>query len=243
MVVGEGAEVLVSDVAGNSFIAASKLYEGGIKGTWLDDKLYGAVSIYKQNRTDHNVQSSVTNQSVETKGLEAEFRWAVDEHLLLTGAYTKTKVYNLTYLDAGVAFSFFGIEDLKNVTNPALYLGGQPLGLVPIAGRGDSRRAGIPANVLSGTATYAFDNGLAFAASASHVDSVWSGQSQVVRLPAYTLVDLSASYKAGNWLFRGVVKNATDARYYRANFTELFGSTIVLPEKPRSFQATVAYSF
>ncbi|TCS10272.1 TonB-dependent receptor plug domain-containing protein [Caulobacter sp. BK020] len=243
MVVGEGAEVLVADVAGNSFIAASNLYEGGVKGSWLDGKLYGAVSVYKQNRTDHNVQSSVTNQSVETKGLEAEFRWSVNEHLLLTGAYTNTRVYNLSYLDAGTAFSFFGIEDLKNVTNPALYLGGQPLGLVPIFTREASRRAGIPENVISGTATYAFDNGLAFAASASHVESVWSGQSQVVRLPAYTLVDLSASYKKDQWLFRAVVKNATDATYFRANFTELFGSTIVLPEKPRSFQATVAYSF
>ena len=243
MVVGEGAEVLVSDVSGNSFIAASNLSEGGIKGTWLGGKLYGAVSVYKQNRTDHNVQSSVTNQSVETKGMEAEFRWAVDEHLLLTGAYTKTKVYNLSYLDAGTAFSFFGIQDLKNVTNPALYLGGQPLGLVPIFTREAARRAGIPENVISGTATYAFDNGLAVAASASHVQSVWSGQSQVVRLPAYTLVDLSASYKKDRWLFRAVVKNATDATYFRANFTELFGSTVVLPEKPRSFQATVAYSF
>lgn len=243
MVVGQGAEVLVADVAGDAFIAASHLYEGGVKGTWLDGKLYGAVSVYKQDRTDHNVQSSVTNQSVETKGLEAEFRWSVNEHLLLTGAYTKTKVYNLSYIDAGTAFSFFGIEDLKNVTNPALYLGGQPLGLVPVFTREASRRAGIPENVISGTATYAFDNGLALAASASHVDAVWSGQSQVVRLPAYTLVDLSASYKKDNWLFRAVVKNATDATYFRANFTELFGSTIVLPEKPRSFQATIAYSF
>ena len=243
MVVGEGAEVLVSDVSGNSFIAASNLYEGGIKGSWVGGKLYGAVSVYKQDRTDHNVQSSVTNQSVETKGLEAEVRWAVDEHLLLTGAYTNTRVYNLSYLDAGTAFSFFGIQDLKNVTNPALYLGGQPLGLVPVFTREAARRAGIPENVISGTATYAFDNGLAFAASASHVQSVWSGQSQVVRLPAYTLVDLSASYRKDKWLFRAVVKNATDATYFRANFTELFGSTIVLPEKPRSFQATIAYNF
>ena len=230
-------------MTGNSFIAASNLYEGGIKGTWLGGKLYAAVSVYKQDRTDHNVQSSVTNQSVETKGAEAEFRWAVDEHLLLTGAYTNTKVYNLTYLDSGTAFSFFGIADLKNVTNPALYLGGQPLGLVPVFTKEASRRAGIPESVFSGTATYAFDNGLAFSASASHVDSVWSGQSQVVRLPSYTLVDLSASYRKDRWLFRAVVKNATDATYFRANFTELFGSTIVLPEKPRSFQATVAYNF
>jgi iron complex outermembrane receptor protein len=65
----------------------------------------------------------------------------------------------------------------------------------------------------------------------------------VVKLPAYTLVDLGASYTTGPWLLRLVVKNATDAKYFRANFTELFGSTIVLPEKPRSFQVTLQYKF
>ena len=243
IVVGEGAEVYPGDIAGGSFLAASKLYEGGIKGSWLDGRLYSALSVYKQTRTDHNTQNIVTNQSVETQGMEAEFRWAVDEHLLLTGAYTNTRVYNLTAIDSGTTFSFFGIEDLKNVTNPGLYLGGQPIGLVPVFTKEASRRAGIPENVLSGTATYAFSNGIALNASAVHVDSVWSGQSQVVRLPAYTLVDLGASYKTGPWLFRMVVKNATDEKYYRANFTELFGSTIVLPEKPMSVQATVKYSF
>ena len=243
IVVGEGAEVYPGDVAGGSFLAASKMVEGGIKGSWLGGTLYAATSVYKQERTDHNTQNIVTNQSVQTEGMEAEMRWSVNEHLLLTGAYTNTKVYNLTALDSGTTFSFFGIEDLKGVTDPGLYLGGQPIGLVPVFTKEASRRAGIPENDISATATYAFDNGIALNASAVHVDSVFSGQSQVVKLPAYTLVDLGASYKTGNWLFRLVVKNATDAKYFRANFTELFGSTIVLPEKPMSVQATIKYSF
>jgi iron complex outermembrane receptor protein len=243
VIAGQGSEVTAADALAGTFITASRLYEGGIKGTFLDGKLYAAVSVYQQERVDHNIQSSTVNQSVQTKGLEAEFRWSVDSHLLLTGAYTRTKVYNLTFLDAGTTFSFFGIEDLVNVTDPTLFLGGQPGGLVLIPNKDAARRAGIPTNLVSATATYGFDNGLAFSGSIVHVDSVFSGQSQVVKLPAYTLVDLSASYTKDNWLFRAVVKNATNARYFRANFTELFGSTIVLPEKPRSFQATVSYKF
>jgi iron complex outermembrane receptor protein len=242
IIVGQGSEILPDAIA-PGFIAASKLYEGGVKGSWLDNKLYAAVSIYKQKRTDHNVQSITVNQSVETKGLEAETRWSVDRHLLVTAAYTRTKVFNLTALDDGQLFSFFGIEDLINVTDPSLYLGGQPIGNIPITTKSQSRRAGIPTNLYSGTATYAFDNGIALSASVVHVDAVFSGQSQVVKLPAYTLVDLGASYKTGNWLFRAVVKNATNEHYFRANFTELFGSTIVLPEKPRSFQGTISYKF
>ncbi len=218
--------------------------EAGIKGSWLGGSLYAAVSVYEQERTDRNIQSATVNQSVQTKGLEAEFRWSVDRHLLITGAYTNTNVYNLTFIDAGQAFSFFGYEDLAQwLTNPSLIYGGQPGGFIPIPNKEASRRAGIPKNLYAATATYAFDNGIALSASATHVESVFSGQSQAVKLPAYTLVDLSASYETGPWLFRLVVKNATDETYFRANFTELFGSTIVLPEKPRSFQGTVSYKF
>ncbi|MHA6765895.1 TonB-dependent siderophore receptor [Sphingobium ummariense] len=243
VIAGQGAEIYPTDVLAGTYISASKLYEAGMKGSWLDNTLYAAVSVYKQKRTDYNVQSITVNQSVETKGLEAELRWSVDKHLLITGAYTHTNVYNLTALHDGTLFSFFGIDDLVNVTDPTLYLGGQPIGLVPITSRSDSKRAGIPENMFSATATYAFDFGLALSGSVVHVDSVYSGQSQAVKLPAYTTVDLSASYETGPFLFRLVVKNATNEKYFRANFTELFGSTIVLPERPRSFQASAVYKF
>lgn len=242
VVAGQGAEITTADALSGAFISASKLYEGGIKGSFLDNRLYAALSVYKQTRTDRNSQAIVTNQAVETKGIEAEIRWSVDRHFLISANYTKTKVENLTAIGDGVLFSFFGAEDLKGI-NPALFWGGQPIGLVPIPNRNASRRAGIPEDLYSATATYSFDNGLAFAGSITRVPEVFSGQSQVVKLPAYTLVDLSASFKTGPWLFRGVIKNATNASYFRANFTELFGSTIALPERPRSWQATVVYKF
>ncbi len=243
VIAGQGAELYAPDVAAGTFITASKLYEGGVKGSWLDNKLYAAVSVYKQKRTDFNIQSSTVNQSVETKGLEAEMRWSVDRHLLITGAYTHTNVYNLTFLGNGEAFSFFGIEDLINVSDPTLYLGGQPIGNLPITSKNASKRAGIPENMYSATATYSFDFGLALSGSLVHVDSVYSGQSQAVKLPSYTTVDLGASFETGPLLFRLVVKNATNEKYFRANFTELFGSNIVLPERPRSFQASAVYKF
>ena len=244
VIAGQGSEIGAGDIADHAFMTASKMYEGGVKGSFLNETLYAALSVYKQERVDHNIQSATVNQSVETKGIEAEVRWAVDKHLLVTAAYTKTKVVNLSFLDAGSTFSFLGYEDLKAYLNdPSLIYGGQPGALIPIPDRNAARRAGIPENLYSATATYAFDNGIALSGSVTHVDSVYSGQSQVVKLPAYTLVDLGASYDTEHWTFRFVVKNATDAKYFRANFTELFGSTIVLPERPRSFQATLGYKF
>jgi len=243
VVAGQGAEISVGNLAAETWFSGSTLFEYGIKGSFLDDRLYAALSIYDQERIDYNAQSITVNQAVQTEGFEAELRWSVTEDLLLTAAYTKTNVYNLTGITDGSLFSFFGVEDLVNVSDPALYLGGQPIGLVPIADKEDARRAGIPENLFSFTGTYEFDFGLALSGSLVVVDEVFSGQSQVVTLPSYELVDISASYELDDWLFRVVVKNATDAEYYRANFTELFGSTIVLPELPRSFQASVIYNF
>jgi iron complex outermembrane receptor protein len=243
IIAGQGSEIDPVTAIAGTFMTASKLYEGGIKGSWLGGRLYAALAVYSQERVDHNIQSSTVNQSVRTKGIEAEMRWSVDKHLLLTGSYTHLKVYNLTFYDAGATFSFFGVGDLTNVTNPALIFGGQPGGLVPIPDKEASRRQGIPTNTYTATGTYKFDNGIALNASLVHVDSVFSGQSRTVKLPAYTLLDIGASYETGPFLFRVVVKNATDATYYRANFTELFGGTIVLPERPRSFQATIQYKF
>ena len=243
VIAGQGADISFDQVDTKTFLTATELREVGVKGDFLDGRLYAAVSYYEQERTDRNVQSTTVNQDIKTEGLEAEMRWSVTDKFLVTAAYTNTKVINETFLEAGTAFSFFGIEDMVNVTDPSLHLGGQPIGLVIISDEDDAKRAGIPENIYSLTGTYEFDNGLSFSGSLVNVEEVYSGQSQVVELPGYTLVDLSASYALDDWLFRVTVKNATDEEYFRANFTELFGSTIVLPEKPRSVQASIIYKF
>ena len=64
-----------------------------------------------------------------------------------------------------------------------------------------------------------------------------------MRLPSYALVNLGLLYEMKNWAFSVMGKNLTDERYFRANFPNLFGGTIVLPELPRSVQASVAFEF
>ena len=255
VVAGQGAEISPEALAqtdnnsptgegsDQAFLSATELFEVGVKGNFLDDTLYAAISYSEQERTDRNIQSITVNQDIQTKGIEAEMRWAVSDKFLVTAAYTNIEVVNLSILEAGSQFSFLGIDDLVNV-DPTLHLGGQPFGLVALAGTEEAAtRAGIPENIWSVTGTYEFDNGLSVSGSITDVEEVFSGQSQAVQLPGYTLVDLSASWEFDNWLLRATVKNATDEEYFRANFTELFGSTIVLPEPPRSVQASVIYKF
>lgn len=244
IVEGEGAEIEPGAVLGKSFLAQSKLLEAGVKGEFLNKRLYAAVAVYKQQRTDHAPESSLTNQVVKTKGIEGEVRWSVDRHLLVSANYTYIQVVDQSAL-AGGFFNYFGIGDVVNVPQSLayLYLGGSEVGLISPATKKLAERPGIPHNVVSATGTYAFDNGLALNGDVQHVDSTYSGYTQRVKLPAYWLLNLGASYKTGPFLFRAVVKNVNNARYFRAGGQDLFGADIVLPQTPRSLQGSIEFKF
>ena len=241
MIVGQGAEATVGNVADGGVFDDSELLEFGVKGSLLDNSLYYAISVYEQERTDFSAQSIVTNQSTETEGAEVEIRWVVNEQLLLTFGYSKIEVTNLNTQQAGNRFSFIGCDDLPNIPCHLLY--GGTLGGFVANTASDSRRAGMPENILSLTGTYDFGNGWAVNGSVIDVDSVDSGYSGAVELPAYTLVNLGFSYETENWLFSVSGKNLTDEEYFRSNFPNLFGGVIVLPELPRHYNARIQYKF
>jgi iron complex outermembrane receptor protein len=244
LVAGQGAEIGVGQV-GNGAFDTSDLFEYGIKGSFLDDSLYFALSVYEQERTDFSAQAIVTNSTTENEGTEFELSWVVNDNLVVGAGYTNSKVYNLTALELGEQFGFFGIEHLPNVTDASLLYGGSVIGnnLVDSTDKESARKAGIPENIYTLNATYDFQNGYAINASIIRADSTFSDFSQTVTLPAYTLVNAGVFYDAETWTASLSIKNLTDEDYFRANFPDLFGAQIVLPELPRHYQAKFSYKF
>lgn len=246
LIAGQGAEISPDQVLEDGAFDTSELFEYGVKGSFLDDSLYFAISIYEQERTDFNAQAIVTNATTNNEGLEAEIRWVVNDNLVVSAGYTNLEVKNLTAGEEGNQFGFFGAEDLPLITDPSVLYGGSAIGL-NLVGEGTSNvegiKAGIPENIYTATATYDFQNGFAVNGSIVKADETYSSFSQAVTLPGYTLINAGVSYDAENWTASVSVKNLTDERYFRANFPDLFGAQIVLPELPRHFSARVAYKF
>ena len=243
MIAGQGAEISTGAIEDDVYFDTSELLEVGVKGMLMDDRLYVALSGYEMTRTDYNAQAIVTNQASETTGMEFEVRFLATESLSLTGAITQIEVVNLNTQEGEGRFSFMGAEDLTNVSDPSLVYGGQVIGVVETADKDGDHKAGIPEFSYSLSAMYDFQNGIATNVSLFHADSTPSGHSRSVELPAYTLVNAGVSYTAGPWSASIVGKNLTDEEYFRSNFPDLFGSQIVLPELPRHFIASAAYSF
>lgn len=239
VVAGQGSELTASNIAADAFTDTSELQEVGIKGNFLDGRLFMALSHYKQKRTDTNSQSIVTNSTSETKGTEFEFRFLATDQLSFTGAFTHLKVLNLTTKENNGQFSFYGAGDLTGVTDPSLIYGGQYIGTPT----GSNYKQGLPENSYSLSAAYDFKNGFVSTLSYFHADSVYSGHSQAVKLPAYDLFNAGLSYNTKNWGISAMVKNLTNEKYFRSNFPDLFGSQIVLPELPRNYSITATYKF
>jgi len=242
IIAGQGAELKTGSIYSGSIFDKSTLFEYGLKGSFLEDSLYFAIANYKQERTDTKAQSTTLNNVTETSGTEVELRWVVNEDLVITAGYTNVKVLNLTAIEDGSQYGFFGADDMPLV-DPSLIFGGVAGGPNPSSNNPEGRKAGIPENIYSITASYNFQNGFTANASIVDVDSAYSGYSQAVLLPAYTLVNAGVRYQADSWAISFNVKNLTDETYYRSNFPDLFGSSVVLPELPRSVQGTFTYNF
>jgi iron complex outermembrane receptor protein len=245
LILGQGGQIPKATLADGNAVADSKLKEIGIKSQMLENRLYLAIDYFEQERVDYNAQDTVTNNTTEAKGYEFEARWVVNPFVTLTGAYTGLKVYNLGAEDAGTQFSFAGAADVPGV-DPALFLGGVLPSIVLVDGKEASRKAGIPDEMFSLYSMFSFDgvlSGFTGTLGATHVASVWSGFSKTVKLPSYTLVNASVYYENQNWKLGLQGKNLTDEKYFRSNFPDLFGSSVVLPELPRSFLVSASYKF
>ncbi|MYF70617.1 MAG: TonB-dependent receptor [Proteobacteria bacterium] len=240
VIAGQAAEITTDNIASGGAFDVSRLHEIGLKGSLLNNSLYVALSLYEQQRTDFSAQATVTNQASQTEGAEFEMRWVVSEELLFTLGYSDMEVINLNTLEAGARYSFIGADDVPGIPPESIY-GGALAGSVIRPGPSGARRAGVPRNIASVTATYDLGNGIAISGSAVDVDAVHSGFSNSVTLPAYTLVNASVVFEKGNWTVSAAAKNLTDERYFRANFPNLFGGVVVLPELPRNYQARVRY--
>ncbi len=243
IVMGQGSEISPGLIADGNAIADSELEEIGIKGDLFDGRLFASMAYFEQTRTNYSAQDLVSNNTTESKGYEMEARLLITEDFTITTALTHLEITNLTALDGGAQFGFMGAGDLVNVTDPSLFYGYVMQGLTLVGNETDALKSGIPENMVSLTGAYNFGDGYSITASAVHADSTYSGFSKAIKLPSYTLFNAGISYHAETWSVSLQGKNLTDERYYRANFPDLFGSTVVLPELPRSFVGKVTFKF
>lgn len=174
----------------------------------------------------------------------------------MIASFTNLKIWDTTVAQSG-QFSYVGAQDVPGV-NPALFFGGQLEGIFkPLAQYGGALKAGTPQTIYSLNGLFSFQvlassfsrwesellHGLTASIGVTSVDSAFSGFSKTVLLPGYTLLNGGLHFEDARWKLGLAGKNLTNARYFRSNFPDLFGSNLVLPEPPRNWLLSLGYQF
>jgi iron complex outermembrane recepter protein len=244
-ITGQGGQIDPVLLSQGNAVAGSFLKEVGIKTTQLDGHLFAAADFFIQQRVDYNAQDTVSNNTTQAKGVEFETRYVVNPELTIAGAFTSMAVYNESLASNGQQFSFAGAGDVPGI-NPGLFYGGTVGALFPVSTTGGTLKAGLPKTLYSVNFYLSADpwvQGLSGSVTVSHSAKVFSGFSESIVLPQYTLVNAGLRFERGKWAVNAQVKNLTDERYFRSNFPDLFGTSIVLPELPRNYLVSGTYKF
>jgi iron complex outermembrane receptor protein len=232
---GQGGELDYSEIQTHTWIQPSSLYEGGVKISELDDKLYGSLAFYRQKHSSYNSFDGAIDY-FRTKGVEAELRAAINKHLSVTGAYTwqDPEQLNIPFL-LGIPPSVLGLT-------PEQAYGGRFIGNAGIFGiKAPVKVAGQPPVVLSAFGTYTPKSSLGFTLGTTWVDKVNAGYVTSVLLPSYYVWRGSVFYTHKNYSVNLAVNNLTDSNYFTSQY--LFWDVFVKPSEMRTLSLTVSYSF
>ncbi len=238
IVSGSAGDLDTQNIAEKSFLGDSELTEFGLKGNFLDGRLFAAVAVYEQERIAFSSQNPVSNQATTTEGVELEFRYVPTDKLSLIGTYSNSET--LVVNPGGVTFSYFGASDMPLVDPSTWYAG--IIGGNVVVGE-ETLRGGIPESTMSLSGSYAWTDSLTTSLSVTSVDEVASSVLGGLILPSYTLVNGSVVYNTDDYKIGLYLNNITDETYFRGNFPSLYGNNAILPELPFSWTAEFAYKF
>jgi iron complex outermembrane receptor protein len=235
-------ETLVVGIDGSIGIGAvptalngSELREVGIKSNLFNNRLFAAVSAYRQTRTSF---SQDTGQVLATlsRGAELEIRWVASKRLSITGGGTwqKTIYSPVRASTISVNPTFFGLPDN--------YYGGR-VQTTLLAQPDYAERSGYPDKVITLNGTYVLKGGWSVNLSGRYQASVPSGRIKDIILPQAHVYGGSLVYDAKRWGIRFTVNNLTNELYFTPNSPDGLGEVIVIPAPERHYQSTFTYKF
>jgi iron complex outermembrane receptor protein len=235
--IGQASQVLTSLLAAKDWLSASYLNEAGVKFAFLDDHLIGALSWYRQERTQLQQGAVTSIIGTRSKGGELEVRYVVTDNL---------------------SFTFAGSLQHTIVKGPDhsfAYLPARTAGVTPVNGFGGAYvtfdfatiRPGnyeytlVPHAVLSPYFTYTQDNwGATF--GGTYVSQTAQTVTNPIIFPSYVTLNASSFVRLGDWNVALNVDNLANTRYFTPD-ADTYANLAALPGEGRTWRITMKRSF
>ena len=241
---GQAGGISTTLIQDGSWLSDGELLEAGFKYELFDGELTGAFAAYRQERTQTDVYSNVSN--TVGKGIEGEFRWLATDNISFSGsaAWQQTKVdpnqfFNVTPQQLGLdpvdnyggAFATFTLANWPERTEPFV----------------DTRKPRVVWSLYGNYTSDDFDiagreSYWGASAGVTYVDVTKGVVPGAVTLPQYYLVNASAFFQFDDLTLSVQADNLFNELYYTQIGT-LYSETFVLPGEGRTLKASLSFEF
>jgi iron complex outermembrane receptor protein len=240
--IGQASQVMTTLLANRSWLSNSYLNEAGVKFSFLDDHLVGALDWYVQNRT--RLEQGIGNTSVvgtRAKGVELELRYVATANLSLTLA---ADMQHTTIKGPDHSFSYvpartFGITP-QNGFGGSYYT----FDFSSLPGKaGDYEDTLQPHAVISPYLTWTSDHGdWGASLGGTYVGKTRQTVPDPITFPSYVTLNASAFALWDVWETDVNVNNLADARYFTPG-ADTYANLSALPGLGRMWKVTLKRLF
>lgn len=234
----QGVDQLKADMS-----TASTLYEVGYKGSYLNNTLYGSVSLYQQQKLEPQLHGAPPDK-VKTEGVEVELVYQPSKRLSLNA--------NFTYQDATAYGSFFeetgNYLDLYATTTPVDGTYGTGVGAVNYGAyenyaytppSGKIRAPGVPAVMGNLFVDYKLGHGLGIGAGPNFIGHQNADDEGALHIPSEYELDGYITYTPSRrWDLRLNVSNITNQRVLDPIDVSFAGNDVIYVRPPVSASIT-----
>ncbi|KAF0093040.1 MAG: putative TonB-dependent receptor [Puniceicoccaceae bacterium 5H] len=223
-------------LAGKESFTDVELYEGGLKASLLDRKLFVSLAAY------HWDQAVISSRDAEArplraKGAEFEFNYTLSDRLVLLGSFTAQRVYQK---DATAGYG------AVVQTEEEYALGGGIL-----QGASDRELTNNPEGVYGGFpelsanfyARYQTEQGWGGAFGPTWRSGYYHDINRELHIPASWVWDASIFYENDDWRINLRVDNVFDEDYWLGQDPVFSAGTLIIPGEPRSWKLSVTRYF
>jgi iron complex outermembrane receptor protein len=240
--IGQASQVMTSLLANRGWLSNSYLNEAGVKFSFLDDHLVGALDWYVQNRT--RLEQGIGNTSVvgtRARGLELELRYVATANLSLTLA---ANLQHTTIKGPDHSFSYvparsFGIAP-QNGFGGSYYT----FDFSTLPGKaGDYEDTLLPHAVISPYLTWTSDTGdWGGSFGGTYVGKARQTVPDPITFPSHITLNASAFALWDVWEADVNVNNLADARYFTPG-ADTYANLSALPGLGRMWKVTLKRLF
>ncbi|MDP0500663.1 MAG: hypothetical protein Q7P63_11245 [Verrucomicrobiota bacterium JB022] len=223
-------------IAGKESFTNVELFEGGVKASLFDERLYLSLAGY------HWDQAVISSRDAEArplraKGAEFEFTYNVSERFVVLGAFTAQRVYQK---DETAGFGAYVQSEEEFALNGGILNGDSNR---PLTNNPQGVYGGFPELSANLYLRYQTEGGWGGAFGPTWRSGYYHDINRQLHIPSAWVWDASVFYEIGDWRLNLRVDNVFDEHYWLGQDPVFSAGTLIIPGEPRSWKVSVTRYF